>query len=341
MGRNKNSVNPLKIIFWFLLLTVVATTASAILWWQGVQKPIDPQDDTQVRFLIPKGYGAQAIGDKLQEEGFIKSSLAFRLIVKRDALGNKLQAGSYSLSKSLTLSEIAQSFQRGSEDEFWVTIPEGKRREEIAKILADTFAEHGASFSLPDFLEATEEIEGYLFPDTYLFPKTTTTEDVVQTLRNTFDTKVPDTLKVQASAHGLDFHEVLILASLIEREAKLPVDRPKVSGVLYNRLSIDMPLQIDATVQYAFGTAKCQSSTGSDCNWWPVLTDTKYQSPFNTYINPGLPPSPIANPGLASIEAALAPQEHDYLYYLSEDSGTTHYARTYSQHQDNIEKYLR
>ncbi|MGI5828207.1 MAG: endolytic transglycosylase MltG [Patescibacteria group bacterium] len=334
----KTSFPFLKLLFTIVILVVIGFV-SGFLWWGEVNKPVNPDDTEEVKVVIPKGYGISAIGELLKQKDLIKSVWGFRLVVAREGLKNQLQAGSYTLSRSQNLVEVAQSLTKGVED-FWVTVPEGKRREEVAKIIADEFATQGIPFSIQEFLEATEDSEGYLFPDTYLLPKYSTAVDVANIMRSTFDKKISEDLRLKMNELGLTLEEVLTLASLVEREAKFEVDRPKIARVLLNRLEIDMPLQIDATVQYAVGQAQCISRIGKECNWWPVIQSTKYSSPYNTYENPGLPPGPICNPGLAVIEAVLNSPDHDYLYYLSEPSGLTHYAETLNEHEANIRLYL-
>jgi UPF0755 protein len=336
MSKKKTA---LKLIFLLIFLTPILLAFVAFTWWKDVNKPVNPIDTTDQKIIIPKGSGSIAIGELLESKGIIKSKWGFRLLVDRLNYESKLQAGSYTLNKSQNLKEIIETLTKGSED-FWVTIPEGKRREEIALILFNEFEKNDLPFSIPDFLESSKELEGYLFPDTYLIPRTMTEEEIVNLMRATFDEKIPDELKIKANKLNLEFGEALILASLVEREAKYDVDRSKIAGVLINRLQIQMPLQIDATVQYALGSAQCITKTTSDCNWWPQITETEYKSPYNTYKVNSLPPAPICNPGIKVIEAILNPDSHDYLYYVSEPSGTTHYAKTLEEHETNIQKYL-
>ncbi len=182
---------------------------------------------------------------------------------------------------------------------------------------------------ISEFLRASESKEGYLFPDTYLFPKEASASSIVAKMVGTYNNKTKN-LKNQS---GLTNKDAVILASLIERETKTNEERPMVAGIMLNRLNAGMPLQIDASVQYAVGTAK---------DWWPILTldDISTVSPYNTYKNKGLPPAPIANPGLSSLEAAFAPEDSDYWYYIHDPDGVIHYARTLAEHNSNIAKYL-
>jgi len=340
MPRNQTKRNPLIGLLILLILIISLSFATVFVLWKSYNNPVDPQNTKAIRIVIPKGYGSSQIADLLKQKNLIKNSLAFRIKVKQLNLGNKLQAGSYQISPSQNLEKIVSSLTSGKTEEFWVTIPEGKRLEEIAKILADEFSDNDLQFSIPDFLDLTEGQEGYIFPETYLFPKTATTELVVQTLQNTFEKKTSE-LKQQAKNLDYSWDEIINIASMVEREAKFKQDRPKVARVFLNRLDIGMGLQIDATIQYSMGTAACSSSIGKECDWWPTVFDTSYQSKYNTYQNPGLPPTPISNPGLAAIEAVVTAPDHNYLYYLSEDDGTTYYSKTLEDHQDKVQKYLR
>ena len=339
--RLEKKRNPILGIFLLVLVIIMSSAAGLGVWWITATKPVDPDDRSEVALTIPSGYGSAGIGHLLEDEDLIRSYWAFRILIYMNELNGKLQAGSYILSKAQSPLEIARSLTIGKEEEFSVTIPEGKRREEIARILRDAFDANGSPFSIDEFMDLTDGMEGYLFPETYLLPKSTTTADVVTIMRGMFDQKVTSEMSAESSQIGLDMEDVIILASLVEREAKFEQDRPMVAGVMLNRLDIGMPLQIDASIQYAVGQDQCRDRIGSECDWWPVLRSTDYDSPYNTYQNPGLPPSPIANPGLSVIEAVLNPTEHDYLFYISENNGTTHYSETLDQHNILIERYLR
>jgi len=312
-------------------------------WWQDQNKPVNPNLEQEKIIIVPKGAGTIEIANLLKEQNLIKNPLAFRILVMQKGIDQKLQAGSFRLTPSMSLEEITTALTQGKED-FWITIPEGKRNEEVVWIVKKEFDSNGVDFDVDTFLQIASKLQGYLYPDTYLIPKSMDEEEIVNLMRSTFDQKVPDEEKVKSSKHKLSFAQALILASLVEREAKFDVDRPKVAAVLINRLAIDMPLQIDATVQYAKANAQNKGSTVKGLDWWPTVLrdDLKYfESSFNTYLNPGLPPEPICNPGLEAIESVLEPDQHQYLYYISESNGTTHYSQTLEEHEANIAKYLR
>ena len=175
-----------------------------------------------------------------------------------------------------------------------------------------------------------------MFPDTYLVAKDATAADVAQRLRQTFDEKV-DTLLAKGEKNSLTEEEVLILASLVERESKSPQERPIIAGILLNRLNTGMALQVDATIQYAKGYDSNENT------WWGQVTPSEYEtvkSRFNTYLYPGLPPAPIANPGLESLQAAAEPAQTEYFYYLHDAEGKVHYATTAEEHNQNIQDFL-
>ena len=299
-----------------LFLTIILITC--FTWYQWVIRPINPKIiDPQV-FVIPQGQATGTIAKRLKQANLIKSDIAFKLLVDQKNYSNKLQAGDFRLTPSMDLETIIESLTHGSLD-YWITFPEGLRVEQIAELLS----EKTSNFSKTEFIVAGKPYEGRLFPDTYLIPETASTQDIVNLLVDTFNQKSPT-----------QDETLIILASLIEREAKHQEDRPIVASVLHNRLDINMPLQIDATVQYVLG---------KQGEWWPnnlTFEDLKTLSPYNTYQNASLPPGPIANPGLNALKAAVNPDTTDYLYYISDENGYNHYAKNLEGHNANIKKYL-
>lgn len=321
-----------------VLLLVIGVAIAFLIWWWQVTQPVVPHETEKQVFVVPKGYGVSAIADKLEAEGFIRDPWAFKIMAVKEGVSKDLQAGDFYLKPSMNLFEITQTLTHGTVD-VWVTIPEGLRREEVAAILKESFAEHSVEFDTEAFLVASKGQEGYLFPDTYLIPKIADADQVIAILRNTFDQKIPDEEKLKAGKLGLPFSQAMIVASLVEREAKYAEDRAMVAGILLKRLKNDWPLQADASLQYALGTQNCRGKL--DCDWWPVVKDTGFTSSYNTYRNPGLPPTPICSPSLESVEATLNPKESSYWYYISDSSGRLHYAETLEKHEENIEEHLR
>ncbi len=316
---------------WVTALGVVVVTAALLafgLWWV-----LQPAQSTQVgtrAFIVPKNQSARQIGERLEEAGLVRNKFMFAVVVRWLGLSSKLQAGTFQLSPSWSPSRIAQQMTQGTNDT-WVKITEGWRREEIAEYLAAQ--EDLTDFDETEFLKLTAGQEGRLFPDSYLVPRQVTAEGMQAILTVTFDKKVVQGLSEELKASKMSLNQVITLASIIEREAANADQRRLVSGVLHNRLEIGMPLQVDATLQYVKGSAS---------NWWDeaLIVDKQLKSPFNTYLNAGLPPAPISNPSLDAIEAALQPKASDYLYYLHAD-GEMYLAKTLAEHNANVQKYLR
>jgi UPF0755 protein len=299
------------------------------LWWNQAIKPANPTDKTPVIFTIKLGEDARTIADKLEKQGLIRSPVAFFLLTRFSSLADKIQAGEFRLNPSMDLPTLANSLTHGTTD-VWVTIPEGYRIEEIAMKLTK-------EFNVPEseFLKFARE--GYMFPDTYLIPKDTTSEKIAGMMLDNFNKKVTADILAKAKEKELSKEDLAIIASLVEREAKFPEDRPLVASVIINRLKMGMKLDIDATIQYALGYQAKEKS------WWKkelTVDDLELDSPYNTYKNPGLPPAPICNPGLSVINAVVTAPKTDYIYYLSDKSGKMHFADTIEEHKANIQKYL-
>ena len=306
-------------------------------WWRWVTGPLDRSSQAAQIFVIPPGQGIDTIAKRLKTAGLIRSASAFKITVVKNSIASRIQAGDFRLRPSMDLETIAQELTHGTLD-VWVTLLEGWRREEIAHKLEQEFVARDAEFNPVAFLESTRGQEGYLFPDTYLLPRDASATAIAAIIRGTFDKKVD----LSQNQSGLTSKQVIIIASIIEREVRTDQDRPLIAGILIKRLQNDWPLQADATVQYAIGTKDCRQRTG-ECDWWKAsLTkaDLTINSPYNTYQNQGLPPAPIANPGLASINAALTPQSSDSWFYLSDLKGQIHYAQNIEGHNANIRTYL-
>lgn len=327
--------------FKYLLIPLVllAIVAGGFFWWRWLIGAVAPKLKIEKTFVIKKGENLSSVTERLEKEGLIRSPLAFKIFVSiQGSSVGKIQAGSFQLKPSLTVQEIVSIVSHGVTD-VWLTFPEGWRREEFAQRLTSNLD----NFNVQEFTNLTQDFEGELFPDTYLIPKNATPSAVIKILINNFQKKFNPELEKTAKNSGLTKKQVLILASLVEREVRHDEDRPIVAGILIKRWRKNWPLEIDATLQYLAANAKCQPQSVK-CDWWPEVSveDKQIASPYNTYRYKGLPPAPIANPGLASIRAVIYPQETDYWFYLSDlITGQIHYAKTLEEHQKNIEKYLR
>ncbi len=311
-----------------LVSIIIVSTVAGVVWWENGKKAPDPTSESSTIFVVKKGDGVREITNNLKEKGLIKSRIVFFLLIKQLGLEKEIEAGDFRLSLKMTAEQIALSLTHGTLD-IWITIPEGKRAEEIAQILEKEYSTYDPSWQ--NILMANE---GYLFPDTYLMPKDANISMIVSQMRDNFEKKYS---RLDTTNTKLAREEIVILASLIEREAKFEEDRPHVASVIINRLDIGMKLDIDATVQYALGYSQ------EEKNWWKknlTLEDLEVNSPFNTYRIAGFPPNPIANPGIDALRAATNPANTNYLYYISDKSGYLHFAKTLQEHNSNIKTYL-
>lgn len=312
----------------FLLVTAVCI-GGAFAWWVDATQSVNPSEQTPVSFRINAGDGGRAIATNLAQQHLIRSPTAFFILVKLMGIEKKLQAGEFRLNRSMDSKVVAEALTHGFED-VWVTTLEGWRNEEIASAL-------NKNLDIPatEFLKIARE--GYMFPDTYRIPRDATAGAIVNMFRSTFDTKVTSEMRAVAIKHGLTIDQMVILASIVEREGRNDTDRPVIAGILLKRLKADWPLQVDATLQYALGYQS------GDKSWWKKELsedDRLVKSPYNTYTNPGLPPGPICNPGVSSIGAVVNPKDSEYWYYLHDPTGSVHYAKTIEEHNANSKKYL-
>lgn len=313
----------------FLIILVVIAVSGYAFYKEG-KLPVNKTSEETTMFVIEPGEDLDSIINNLSKEDLIRNRLVFYLLVKQKGIERKIQAGDFRLSQSMTAEEIADELTHGTVD-VWVTVPEGLRKEEIAEIMSKAF-----DISETEFNELANE--GYLFPDTYLVPKDPTAQQIIDIMTANFNNQFDEDIQQKAREKGMTDIELLTFASIIEKEANAN-DKQQIANIMYRRLEEEYPLQVDATVQYALGYQ------AGEKRWWKKQTtfeDLKFDSPYNTYKYTGLPPAPISNPGRASLEAASnADSDTPYMFYLHDGSGKTYYARTYEEHQQNIERYLR
>jgi len=294
-------------------------------FWGNNLLPVS-SDQTEKTFLITKGEALSSIIQRLKENNLIRSELAFSLYLKKEGLDQKIQPGTFKISPSLSSEEIAKILISNPE-EVWVTLIEGWRVEEVAEELNLKLGVDKERF-------LDEAIEGYMFPDTYLFPRDYTESQIAKILQNTFNQKYTEDLKNKIKAQGLTETEGVILASIVEREGRSDKVRVEVASILLKRFKIDMGLNADATLQYILGYQEDEKS------WWKrhlTNEDKKIDSPYNTYLYRGLPPAPIANPSLSSLQAvAEADPSTPYLYYYHDSKGNSHYGRDLDEHNENV-----
>lgn len=336
-----------------VLLCIVAL--SGFLYIKSALKPVDAGSDKKIKVEVPIGSSTTSIGELLEKKGVIKNASVFKYYVKFNNISG-FQAGIYTFTPSMSLKEVSQNLQTGilaQEAIFKITIPEGYSLEQISAMISketgkpnkevlekldnkETLKLLQAQF--PDLLtddsfnsRVKHPLEGYLYPATYsYYEEKPSVEAIIEPmLKKTQEVLIKYSEKMEEK--NVNVHELLTMASLIEKEATEKADRHMISSVFYNRLDEDMPLQTDPTVLYALGKHKERT----------LYKDLEVDSPYNTYKVKGLPPGPISNAGEMSIEAALNPQESEYLYFLAEHgTGDVHYAKTLKEHNELKAKYI-
>jgi len=327
MKSNKAHSIVARFVIFFVFLVAIAW--GGWFWWQYGVSAVDPADKTPIIFVVTRGEGGKEIAAALSRENLIHDRTSFFLLIKLLGIEKDLQAGDFRLNKSMDARSIALELTHGILD-VWVTTLEGWRVEEIASQL-------NKDVDIPESQFLASAREGYMFPDTYQVARDATASSVTKMFLDNFNAKVTLAMREDAKKTGLTFAQTITLASLVEREGKTESDRPMIAGILLNRIKLGMPLQVDATLQYALGYQPFEKS------WWKKELsddDKKIDSPYNTYANAGLPPAPICNPGIVSIKAAIYPSTSDYLYYIHDKTGAVHYAKTVEEHNVNIQKYL-
>lgn len=297
---------------------------------------------------IPRGAGVSEIAEKLKDADLIRSKFGFETLVWLKRAGSKLQAGEYTFSDVDSLADIVRVLTQGlgARNEKQFTIPEGWGVKEIASYFQErniTDSEEfirvvspNSQFPISNFHFLADQpanvgLEGYLFPDTYRILKDASVEDVVVKMLDNFDAKVTAEMRAAIGAQGKTVFDIVRMASIVEAEVPHEEDRPVIAGILWKRLDAGMALQVDSTLNYATGGKNA------------ALTreELAIDSPYNTYKYRGLPPTPIGNPGLSALQAAIYPQHSAYWYFLSDTDGKTHFAKDLDEHNENKARYLR
>lgn len=306
--------------------------------------PYDKNNTKDIVVDIPMGSSVKDITDILYDKKLIKSKMVFKYNVKSSKKASEFKAGKYKLNQTLTNNEIIDIIASGKvfNEGIKVTFPEGLTYKETIDILVKNNLGKKETYealinSPKDFYDKFEflnqkdiiSLEGFLYPSTYYFKENATEKEILEVMLSQFDKVYDEKLKLRQKEVDMTLQEVINLASIVEKEAVLDEDRPIIASVFFNRLDIDMPLQSDATIQYAFDKRK------------EIVTynDLEINSPYNSYKNKGLPPTPIANPSIKSIEAVLYPKETDYLYFVAKVDGGNNYSTTYEQHLKYVEEY--
>jgi UPF0755 protein len=313
-------------------------------------------DKTNETFAIAQGETAASVSQRLQDMGLVKDANLFRLYMRYNGFDHRLAAGDFELNRSMDIPAIAQALQKAHFEEIVVTIPEGMRAEEIADLLNVKGIMDGDAFlalvkggspsaqalgDYPWLPEGLSTLEGYLFPDTYRLPSKATPADLVRRMLDNYGQRVTPEMRSAAAQSGRSLQQIMTMASIVEREAVRADERPLIASVYWNRVSGACSkdtggayLQADPTVQYANGRPGEW--------WWKPPSVEAYKavvSPYNTYLHPGLPPSPIANAGLSAIQGAIKPADTKYCFFLAVDKNSHVFAVTMAEHQANVARY--
>lgn len=332
----------MKTIFRIFILALITVVVGGFLIKRNYSTTIEIPNSEQsekVVLEIKQGQTLETIVDELIKAGVLRDNwkIYFETYVKLNKLAPKIQAGVYQIPKNLNIKEIAEMIQFSQEQAVWVTIQEGLRKDEIADILYEELGNFDESqFSKEEFLSLTtdkeyitslqipfelSDLEGYIFPDKYSFAVNSKTKDILGVMITNFKNKV---------GFGDEYQDIIV-ASMVEREGYTSEDRPMIADVIKKRYNEGWLLQIDATLLYPRK------------DWKATITDKDKQSdsPYNTYKFQGYPPTPICNPGLAAINAVRNPKPNPYYYYIHDNDGVAHFAKTLAEHNQNVQKYLR
>lgn len=334
----------LRVVKYLLLTLAILGIVAGVSFWYLLSRADSARGSMKEnqRFTVGEGEGLVSVAERLEAAGIVDGKLTFIVYAAKTGLYKRFQVGEYSLSGDLSISEIVNRIVEGKvvPAGVKVTFPEGWTMQQMADrlnesglagdefytIVSKPYPKWREKFSFLKDLPAGASLEGYLFPDTYIFPPKATGELIVNELLKNFERRASGLILRDMAVRQLNFHQVLTLASIIEEEGRTESDRKNISDVFRKRLAIGQPLQSDATINYIHGTAKDQ----------PTFEDLKSTSPYNTYTNPGLPPGPINSPSLMSIAAALHPTPNPYYYFLINlETRTTYYAEDFEGHQRN------
>ncbi len=304
---------------------IIILLGGIALYFFFIRAPRDFPVDTT--FTVSEGDSLLHLGRELKSASLIQSPAMFESLVVLMGGEKRIAPGEYFIESPMSVFGIAETFTKRNHNiaQIKITIPEGSSREDIASIISGKIP----MFNQKVFLDDTKNDEGYLFPDTYFFFPKTKIESIVTIMKNTFNAKiVPLTDDIKSSGHTLS--EIIIMASILEKEANTDQDRAIVSGILWKRITQGMPLQVDAPFYFLYGKQSSELT----------IKDLQKDSPYNTYTRKGLPIGPIGNPGLDAIRDAIHPQASEYLFYLSDKTGVIHFAKTFEEHKKNKLKYL-
>lgn len=342
MAKQQRRRAPLASLLLFLAV-LVAVGVAGNAWLTSRLGPVATGSDEPVLLVVPAGASTREVADLLYAGGVIKDPVFFRYYAQYKKVDAQLKGGEYELSRSMTPDEILAKLSRGEVVVRRFTVPEGLTIAELADLLAgkklverEAFLAAAAASKLnqaylPQGVQLAQPLEGYLFPSTYDYQPGITAKEILALMFARWEESFAPALRARANEAGLTVHQAMTLASIVEEEAQVAEERPVISGVYTNRLAIGMKLDADPTVRYGLSKPAQEELR---------LADLAIESPYNTYLNPGLPPGPIAAPGLESIKAALYPQKHDFWYFVAkaDGSGQHYFAATLDEQTANIDK---
>ena len=320
-----------------LIIVMILAVTGLVGWFYYAPNTFD-QTNEVTEFTIGSEMTGVDIAQELEDKGLVRSGFAFRLALRLTGDADKLQSGHYEIPKHISVHDLIPLLQEGKAKEVAVTIPEGYTIGDIAKEL-----EKNKIVKAQDFLArakvlvpyqymngpqpVTYSVEGFLFPSTYQIPEGATSDDIIKMMAAEMNDQLTPDMRKKLQAQHMTIFEFITLASLVEKEALFDEDRPIIAAVFKKRLAEGMPLQSDATISYVLGYSKVHVT----------VADTKLQSPYNTYVNPGLPPGPICNPGIKSLEAVLNAGNTDYRFFVADKEGHNHFSKTYEEHLKVVE----
>jgi UPF0755 protein len=331
----------MKRVFLAVVAVVLAVVAAGAVWLLlGAEKPYKGYDGPEQFVEVPAGAGPSAIGRRLAQAGVVRDELSFRTALWRSGQARRLQAGEYRFERPMSAREVIDKLARGDVFLRSITFPEGLTIRQMAEIYhregfgpAADFVRAARTVSLiRDVDGEAQDLEGYLFPSTYALPRKATAEQLVDRMVTAFRDALAPELVERAATRGLSVRQLVALASLVEKETGKPEERPVIAAVYSNRLKVSMPMQADPTVIYAI-----ERAGRYDGNL--TREDLRFDSPYNTYRYPGLPPGPIASPGRASLEAAANPADVPYIFFVSRNDGSHIFSTTLDEHNKNVFEY--
>jgi UPF0755 protein len=329
-----------RVLILLVVLILVGAAVAGGAVYKRIQAPFKGYDAGEQVITIEPGSGTRTIGQRLIAAGVVRDELTFRAALWRTGRARQLQAGEFRFDRPMTPVEVIEKIASGDVVQRRITFPEGLTAREMARVYEQQRFGTAAAFlqavrdpaAIRDLDPAAEDLEGYLFPETYAVPREATAAMLVGTMVARFRQLFTAEMQQAAQAIGLTPRQAVTLASLVEKETAVAAERPVVAAVYLNRLKIGMGMQADPTVIYAL-----QRAGRYDGNL--RREDLQFDSPYNTYRYAGLPPGPIAAPGLASLQAAVAPANVDYLYFVSKNDGSHVFARTLDEHNQNVHRY--